>query len=59
MRTEADVQWLWQALESRLDEMLIEGKSCLDPLVVRRFQRNQKTGVEKICRHDPLYKWAS
>lgn len=28
-------------------------------LIVRRFQRDQKTGVEKICRHDPLYKWAS
>ena len=28
-------------------------------LVVGRFQRDQKTGVEKKCRHDPLYKWAS
>ena len=27
-------------------------------LIVRRFQRDQKTGVEKIRRHDPLYKWA-
>jgi hypothetical protein len=28
-------------------------------LIVCRFERDQKTGVEKICRHDPLYKWAS
>ena len=66
-------QWLRQALESRLGEMFIEGKRGLNSLanftprgdrrgmvlIVRRFQRDQKTGVKKICRHDPSYKCAS
>ena len=32
---------------------------CSMMLVICRFQRDQKPGVEKVSRHDPPYKWAS